>query len=180
MSGRTVINPATPTIHETLTGRGASQVPSSPSQRAEILDETEWSSKFSWHTLVILSGYFRPYLIPAGRTLFKEGDHDAFLGLVISGYLEIVKHDSAEHALVVGRVGRGKIVGEMSLLDGNARSATAVAAEPTTLMILSKQAFDQLASEHPSIALQLTMTIATAIAQLLRQTTGALVEHLGA
>lgn len=179
MSGRTVMPAPPPSMHDTLTSRGASLVPSSPSDRAELLDQTEWSRRFSWKTLEILATYVRPYLLPTGRTLFKEGDHDAFLGVVVEGGLDIVKNDSAEQPLVVGRVGRGKMVGEMSLLDGNARSATAIGAETTTLIVLSKEAFDQLAVDHPAIALELTTAIATAIAQLLRQTTGTLVEYLG-
>jgi CRP-like cAMP-binding protein len=155
-------------------------VPSTAEERADLLDETDWSRRFSWGQISTVARYLRRYQLAAGKALFREGDHDAFLAIVLSGQLEIHKSDLAEQSVVVARVrGRGRMVGEMSLLDGAARSATAIAAESTELLVLTKREFHQLAAECPEMALELTLAIAATIAQLLRQTTGALVEHLG-
>lgn len=178
MSSRVTTIPPEPSAHETLVTRGATLMPSTPTDRAELLDGTDWSRRFTWQQIRTFASYLRHYRLDPGRTLFKEGDHDAFLAIVASGRLEIHKNDLAEQDRVVASLGRGRMVGEMSLLDGAARSATAIAAEPTALLVLSRRDFNQLATDHPSMALALTLAIATAIAQLLRQTTGALVEHL--
>ena len=177
MSTRSTI-PAGPSPHETLVRRGATLIPSTPSERAALLDDTAWSRRFSWKQLQCLGLYLRRYQLPSGRALFSEGDHDAFLAIVIDGRLDIHKRDSSDQHRTVAELGRGKMVGEMSLLDGAARSATALAATETDLLVLTKQDFDQLAETHPSMAFELTRAIATMIAQLLRQTTGSLVEYL--
>jgi hypothetical protein len=179
MASRTTIMPGVVSPHDTLVARGATLVASTPDERAELLDETEWSRRFSWKQLQCLAWFLRRYQVAAGKTLFKEGDHDAFLAIVLEGSLEIRKHDLGENGRVVAVVRRGKLVGEMSLLDGTARSASAIAAEPTDLLILTKRDFHELGREHPTMGFELTLAIATAIAQLLRATTGALVEHLG-
>ena len=168
------------TPHEQLSRRGAILVPSTPVERAELLDATEWSRRFTWKQIETLGHYVRCYQLHPGRPLFREGDHDAFLAIVMEGALEIHKNDLAETDRVVALVGRGKMVGEMSLLDGAARSATALAAQDTVLLVLGKKEFQDLGAEHPALALDLTLAIALTIAQLLRQTTGSLVEHLNA
>lgn len=178
MSARVITVPPGPSVHQSLLDRGAELIPSTAEERADILDDCPWSRAFSWEQVQCFAGYLRLYRVAAGRTLFREGDHDAFLTIIVSGSLEIHKHDMAEQDRRVAIVGKGKMVGEMSLLDGGARSASAVAAEEATLLVLTKAAYDQLAAEKPTMALDLTLAIASAIAQLLRQTTGTLVEHL--
>lgn len=180
MATRTHAIPPDLSPHEQLSRRGAKLTPSNPTERAELLDATEWSRRFSWKQIEALAHYLRCYHLEPGRPLFREGDHDAFLAIVIEGALEIRKTDLAEQNRVVALVGKGKMVGEMSLLDGAARSASASAAQETVLLVLGKREFDQLTVEHPTLALDLVIAIATVIAQLLRQTTGALVEHLEA
>ncbi|MGE3618230.1 MAG: Crp/Fnr family transcriptional regulator [Gemmatimonadales bacterium] len=180
MSSRVTSIPPGPSVPETLAARGAVLLPSSPDERTELLDETEWGRRFTWEQLTCFAKYLRRYELPIGRQLFREGDHDAFLAIVITGRLDIHKNDIEDRDRLVAQIRKGKLVGEMSLLDGAARSATAVAGEPTELLVLAKSDFLQLGREHPSMALDLTLAIATTIAQLLRQTTGALVDHLEA
>ncbi len=151
---------------------------STPGERAELLDETDWSRKLDWPSLEAMATHLRVYRLAAGRNLFHEGDHDAFMAIVIDGTLEIRKADSAAHDRVVTAIGRGKMLGEMSLLDGAARSASANAATATTLLVLTRDEFHNLGVQNPSLGLAVTRALAVQIAQLLRQTTGALVEHL--
>ena len=177
MSSRVAAAPG-PSAHETLTARGAVLMASTPSDRADLLDETDWSRKLAWRPLEAMAAYLRLYQLPAGRALFREGDHDAFMAIVLEGALEIRKSDSADQDRIVTLIGRGKMLGQMSLLDGAARSASATAAAATTLLILTRQEFHRIGEEDPALGLAVTTAIAATIAQLLRQTTGALVEHL--
>ncbi len=167
-----------PTVQETLAARGAVLMSSTPEERAELLDETEWSRRLDWRQVLAMAGYLRLYQLPEGQTLFHEGDHDAFMAIVLEGRLQIHKSDSSDQDRIVTTIGRGKMLGQMSLLDGASRSASATAAEPTTLLILARREFQGLGEDNPTLGLAVTTAIAATIAQLLRQTTGALVEHL--
>lgn len=52
-----------------------------------------------------------------------------------------------------GKIGPGDYVGELALIDGNARSATIQASEEgLTAFAINKWAFDELLEEHPQVA----------------------------
>ncbi|MEO8449407.1 MAG: hypothetical protein ABI647_06435 [Gemmatimonadota bacterium] len=70
------------------------------------------------------------------------------------------------------------MVGEMSVLDGGTRSATARAAKPTEILVPTAADFEAICGEHPRVGIDVVRAIATAISQLLRQTPGALVDHM--
>jgi CRP-like cAMP-binding protein len=175
---RISIVPPKPTVLETLRRRGADLVSSTPRQRAELLDGTRWSHRLSWKEEEGIGLYLQCFRLPPGTVLFREGESDAFAVIIVEGALEIRKGDSAQNERVVARLTSGKMVGEMSLIDGAHRSATAVSVESTLILVLSRDDFDQMSEERPDVALKFTMMVAEAIAQLLRQTTGALVDHL--
>jgi SulP family sulfate permease len=66
--------------------------------------------------------------------------------------------------------GRGDFIGEMSFLDGAARSADAIAFTDTDLYALSRKRFDVLASEHKKLAINLFEGIARMLAHRMRFT----------
>jgi CRP-like cAMP-binding protein len=59
------------------------------------------------------------------------------------------------------------VFGEMALIDGSPRSATAVAREPTELAVIDERAFLYLVEKHPRFALDLMR----GLARRLRRTT---------
>ncbi len=175
---RVSVIPPRPTAAESLRTRGADFVAVSARQCAELLEATPWSHRLSWKEEEGIGEYLRLYRLRDGAVLFHEGDQDAFVAIVVEGALHIRKTDSNGVVHDVARLGPGKMVGEMSLIDGAFRSATAVAAEATQLLVLTREEFDRMGQERPDLALKYALMIAEAIAQLLRQTTGALVDHL--
>lgn len=175
---RISIVPPKPPARQTLQHRGALLLSSTPRERAERLDATRWAHRLSWKEEEGIGLYLEYFRLPAGTFLFKEGDHDAFAAIITSGALEIRKGDSSQQMRTVAHLTEGKMVGEMSLIDGAARSATAVATEQTEILVLSREDFDQMCEARPDIALKFTLMVAEAVSQLLRKTTGTLVDHL--
>lgn len=173
-----IVIPPRPSAAESLRARGAEFVLTTPRQCAELLEATPWSHRLSWKEEEGIGEYLRLYRLPEGKALFQEGDQDAFVAIVVEGAIEIRKHDSSDKVHVMARLGVGKMVGEMSLIDGSYRSASAIAAEPSRLLVLTRDEFDRMRELRPDLALKYALMIAEAIAQLLRQTTGALVDHL--
>jgi CRP-like cAMP-binding protein len=69
----------------------------------------------------------------------------------------------------------GAVFGEVALLDGKPRSATAVAAEGSVLYELSRDVLlNELATKHPATAMMLLATLSTELSLRLRETTGLL------
>ncbi|HOE16577.1 MAG TPA: hypothetical protein PLX02_03800 [Syntrophorhabdaceae bacterium] len=64
------------------------------------------------------------------------------------------------------------------MIDGNPRSATAVASADTVLVALSKDDLNRLLKEKPYVGIKMLQKIAFSMSQRLRQTTGILVDYL--
>lgn len=167
-------------VVDLLTSRGARLRQVTARERSEQLESTPWSQKLKWREQEGIGLYLQAFHLPKGTLLFREGDPGLFVALITSGLIEIQKIDSDRQSHVVARTGRGKMVGEMSLIDGAFRSATAIASEDSEVLILSRDDFERMGHERPDLALKYALMIAEAIAQLLRQTTCALVDHLDA
>ena len=75
-----------------------------------------------------------------GVRLFKEGDAGDVAYLINSGKVKVTKTGGDGQQKVVGLVGSGGIVGEMALIDNQARVATVEAMEDTTVLVISQAA----------------------------------------
>jgi CRP/FNR family cyclic AMP-dependent transcriptional regulator len=67
---------------------------------------------------------------------------------------------------VLESVGPNGIFGEMALIDGSPRSATAVAAEPTEVAPIDRAAFAHLVRQNPDFALQVLRLLAARLRQM--------------
>ena len=81
-----------------------------------------------------------------GETVVRQGEEGDSLFIVLRGGLE-VRFDGKK----VGKLSEGEFFGEMSLLTGEKRHATVVAAEEVRLIEVSKEALSPIISSHPSI-----------------------------
>jgi CRP/FNR family transcriptional regulator len=89
----------------------------------------------------------------AGEVIFKEGDDaksEAFL--VHEGKVEVRKQIGIEDRLL-SVLGQGQLLGELALFRNAPRSATAVAAEPVTLLLIPANRLEGLMRSNPSLAM---------------------------
>ena len=91
----------------------------------------------------------------ASEVIFEEGSVGHELFVVLDGKVDIVKQSSAGRTLIV-TLGKGEFFGEMAVIDGSARSATAIAAAPNTrVMRINHARFVYLVSQQPAFALMI-------------------------
>jgi hypothetical protein len=89
----------------------------------------------------------------AGDVIFEEGSTGRELFVVLEGQVEIAKISGAGKTVIVA-LGKGEFFGEMAVIDGSARSATAIAAAPhTRVMRINHARFVYLVSQQPAFAL---------------------------
>jgi CRP/FNR family cyclic AMP-dependent transcriptional regulator len=91
----------------------------------------------------------------AGEVIFREGDEakgEAFL--VHLGKIEIRKLIGGEERLL-NVLKKGELLGEFALFQNAPRSATAIAAEPVTLMVIPANRLDHMVRSNPTLALAL-------------------------
>lgn len=88
-----------------------------------------------------IAGLMRLRTIRKGEVLFRKGDEGTALYLIVAGSLKIVRQSRTGDEVILALLGSGDFCGEMALLDGFPRSADAVAAEETRLLVLGRQDF---------------------------------------
>lgn len=92
---------------------------------------------------------------PGGETIFAEGSTGRDLYVVLDGRVEIVKETATGRTLIVS-LGKGEFFGEMAVIDGSSRSASAVAASGgTKVMRINHARFVYLVSQQPAFALMI-------------------------
>ena len=92
----------------------------------------------------------------AGSTIFHEGEPGDALFLVTSGEVEVaVTSDTGDHIVLAHNERGATSSGEISLLDGGPRSATAKALTDVELLILSRAHLFELVVKRPHVAIDL-------------------------
>jgi len=89
----------------------------------------------------------------AGDVIFKEGDDakgEAFL--VHEGKVEIRKQIGAE-ARLLGVMSKGQLLGELALFRNAPRSATAIAVEPVTLLLIPANRLEAMLRTNPALVM---------------------------
>jgi CRP-like cAMP-binding protein len=104
---------------------------------------------------------------PAGSIIIQQGDTGDELFVIQEGQVEIlVMGTKMEQPVVV--LGKGQILGEMSLLDYGFRSATARAAEDTTVQVLKEADFTELCERNHRIGYTVMRNLAADLSFKLR------------
>lgn len=109
----------------------------------------------------------------AGDTIIEEGATDQNIYFVKNGLLRVCKRDKSGKEVVVCNVGPGEIVGEMGFLLKKNRSASVVASQDSSLILIPKEKFEEIINGQPKWFKVLFETIATR----LEETTTLLVEE---
>ena len=98
-------------------------------------------------------------LFKKGEVIFHKTDMSTDLYIVDSGILKAVLLDDDGDEIVLARFEAGAFFGELSLLDGQGRSATIVADTDSELSVLSQPVFLDLVTKDPKIAIALMTTM---------------------
>ena len=87
--------------------------------------------------------------------IFEEGSTGRELFVVLDGKVDIARVKGTDKTVIV-TLGKGEFFGEMAVIDGSSRSATAIAAAPNTrLMRINHARFVYLVSQQPAFALMI-------------------------
>ena len=89
------------------------------------------------------------------EVIFEEGSTGRELYVVLDGEVEIAKVSGASKTSII-KLGKGEFFGEMAVIDGSSRSATAIAATSgTRVMRINHARFVYLVSQQPAFALMI-------------------------
>ena len=87
-----------------------------------------------------------------GETIFHQGSPSDCAFIIGSGSVEILQ-ETREGEKVIGKLKENEIFGEMGLIDGQPRSATARALEDSVMYVINRNSFDILVQKNPKALL---------------------------
>lgn len=101
-----------------------------------------------------------------GEVLFHEGDPGDALFIVASGAVKVALPSEEGEEAILATLRRGDFLGELALLDGAPRSASAIALEATEMLALPREKFRALVADEPAIREALLVALAREIRRL--------------
>lgn len=117
---------------------------------------------------------------PAGSLLFREGDRPDAWYIVLEGQLAVLKQDpKTQEFMPIAALGPGQTVGEMSLVDQAARSASIQASVPTRLLAFDLKASSVAPDQRHALILEWQAGLGRVLSQRLRQTNDTTAQALG-
>ena len=108
----------------------------------------------------------RPRRFGPGETICEAGTPGDSLFVISEGLARVLVAEPDGEQSAVARLRRGDVIGEMSLLTGEPRSATVVAATQTTALELSRDDFATLVSRHPHVLLNLSRILSRRLVEV--------------
>ena len=100
-------------------------------------------------------------LYKRNNMILMEEDFGDTLFILNSGSVKITRISEEGREVILSILGEGDFFGEMSIFDGESRSANVVALEDSEVFILKRSDFINLLQKHPEVAITLLQELAS-------------------
>jgi CRP/FNR family cyclic AMP-dependent transcriptional regulator len=148
------------------------------SQIHSLITYSPLFENFNLAEIRLMSHFMHVYRAEMGVEVIREGDPGDFMMLLIEGHIEVFRRDRWNAPRLIALLEPGTSVGEMSMIDGEPRFATCVAAERCLLAVLSRESLARIILEQPVLGAKILMELVLMLSQRLRQTSQKLVSYM--
>jgi CRP/FNR family cyclic AMP-dependent transcriptional regulator len=121
----------------------------------QALDEVPLFQSLSATERAALAARADTVRLPAGKLLFAYGDPGDSLYVLRAGEVQIFCTNDTGERLVLETARRGDVFGEISLLDGGPRTASAMATEDLEAVVVDRASLGEFLRQHPASAFDL-------------------------
>lgn len=97
----------------------------------------------------------------AGQLIFQAGERGDCMFVVLDGQVEL-----SVRGQVLERIGAGGVMGEMALIDGEPRSASAVTLSETTVVPIRRERFDELVKLDPDFSIEVMRVVVSRLRRM--------------
>ena len=94
-----------------------------------------------------------------GETIYERGDKGDSLLVIVSGRVKIFNTTIDAREVVLNFLGPGDVNGEIAVLDGGERTATAMALEPSVAFVLYRRDLMPLLTQHPDTLVEIVQIL---------------------
>ncbi len=134
----------------------------------EDCDDEDDDSAYADEDDVVLPGKFPTLSFNPGDVIFSEGDRGNEAYFILSGEVKITRNYKNKQ-MVINHLGREQIFGEMAIITGDPRTATAEALEHTEVFIITEEKIKENLSQHLAIIKTLIDQLIERLKQHLKQ-----------
>ncbi len=100
--------------------------------------------------------------------IFLQDDAAVHLYVIVEGTVRVFRGYTPS-ARAIKRFGPGEFFGDLAVLNGGRRTASAVAETPVTCIRVSRSNLDTMLKKHPDIAVRVVHTLAARMGELVRE-----------
>jgi len=125
---------------------------------------------FSQPEVLLLAHFMEVYRAAPGAEVIREGDGGDFMLMLLEGRIEVHKRDRWNTQQLLAAVESGRTLGEMSMIDGEPRFATCIAAEPCLIAVLDRESLARIIVEQPLLGAKVLMELVLMLSHRLRAT----------
>jgi CRP/FNR family transcriptional regulator, cyclic AMP receptor protein len=98
-----------------------------------------------------------------GSAIFRENDEGNEMFIIIQGLVEIRKSTGPTSSKILATLQKGDMFGEMAIIEKQPRSATAVAVQPTRVLVLNEKLYDNMIETNPDFARKMNRVLSERI-----------------
>jgi CRP/FNR family transcriptional regulator, cyclic AMP receptor protein len=98
-----------------------------------------------------------------GAVIFKENDDGNEMFILIQGVVEIRKSTGMSSSKILTTLQKGDMFGEMAIIEKQPRSASAIAVQPTRVLVLNEKLYDNLIGTNPDFARKMNKVLSERI-----------------
>jgi CRP/FNR family transcriptional regulator, cyclic AMP receptor protein len=102
-------------------------------------------------------------LFDQGAVIFRENDESAEMFIIIQGLVEIRKSTGQSSSKILATLQKGDMFGEMAIIEKQPRSATAIAVQPTRVLVLNEKLYDRMLGSNPDFARKMNKVLSERI-----------------
>lgn len=125
----------------------------------EIVNEGTFLEDLSHNWIERAEKYAKQRSLTKGALLFSQGDESDGLFIIKSGRAKVFISDENGKEMMIAVLGQGEVVGEIASLDGEQRTASVVAMEPTTVLRIAQGDFKRFLSENHELAFEIIQVL---------------------
>ena len=139
-------------------------------QMRALIPKCRLLENFSGAEVRLLAHFMVVYKAEPGVEIIREGDGGDFMLMVLEGEVEVHKRDRWNTPQLLATVEAGRTLGEMSMIDGEARFAICIATQPVVFAVLDRENLARIIVEQPLLGAKILMELVLILSQRLRTT----------
>ncbi len=142
----------------------------------EVLQASPLARELNEEEIRVLAGLIEIHDLKDAEVLLEEGRRDSTLHVVVAGAINVAKHGEDGRWNTLHTLTHGDLVGELSFMDDEPRSASLVASGQTRVFSLRREQLETLLDTHPRIVYRTMRAIMRVVHGIQRRLTMQMVQ----